>query len=458
MYVSLRNAPKSATPAASPASAAGVVPTAEDHEAARSGKAGRRVPGVVLALGLTSLFTDISSEAVTAILPLYVTAVLGLGPAAYGFVDGIYQGASSLVRVLGGWWSDRSGRPKLVAFLGYGVSALSRFLLLPVTGVAALTGVVALDRLGKGLRTGPRDAMIAGASTPERLGRNFGVHRALDTAGAVAGPLLAFGVLSAVPAGLAGYRAVFVLSIAAAVAGLAVLLLAVPNRARGRAEAQVLAAADAAADGAAEPVAAVPPERWRWRNLADRRLRSLLLAASLLGLLTVGDGFLYLVLADAGGIGLTYFPLLMVGTNAAYFALAVPIGRLADRIGRARVLVGGHVVLVAAYVVAATTGAHIAGVVAVLALLGCFYAATDGVVSALASQAVPASSRATGIASVQTAVGLSRFVSSVGFGLLWQLTSRSTALLAVGLALALAVPVAARLLRGLRTPVPQDAS
>ena len=181
MYVSLRNSP---TPAAA-APAAGVAPTPSRHRGAARARKGRgRVPGVVLALGLTSLFTDISSEAVTAVLPLYLTAVLGLGPVAYGFVDGIYQGAASLVRVLGGWWSDRSGRPKLVAGLGYGISALSRVLLLPVAGVAALTGVVALDRLGKGLRTGPRDAMIAGASTPEQLGRNFGVHRALDTAGA----------------------------------------------------------------------------------------------------------------------------------------------------------------------------------------------------------------------------------------------------------------------------------
>ena len=273
--------------------------------------------------------------------------------------------------------------------------------------------------------------MIAGASTPERLGRNFGVHRALDTAGAVAGPLLAFGVLSVVPAGLAGYRAVFVLSIAAAGAGLAVPAARRPEpgpRQRSTRPAR-------------PSLALERPRRPAAARSGDR------LAAALLGLLTVGDGFLYLVLADAGGIGLAWFPLLMVGTNAAYMALAVPIGKLADRVGRTKVLLGGHVVLVAAYAVAATTGGHLAGVVGVLLLLGTFYAATDGVVSALASQAVPEASRATGIASVQTAVGLSRFASSVCFGVLWQLTGRSVALVAVGLALAVAIPVAARLLR-----------
>ncbi len=177
--------------------------------AARAGLR-RRVPGTVVALGFVSFFTDISSESVNAILPLYITAVLGMGPLAYGFIDGIYQGVSAAVRILGGWWSDSSRRPKWVAFAGYGLSALSRIALIPATGFAAITGVVAVDRLGKGLRTGPRDAMIAGASDPAQLGRNFGVHRALDTAGALIGPLIAFAVLAAIPIGLGGYTSVFV--------------------------------------------------------------------------------------------------------------------------------------------------------------------------------------------------------------------------------------------------------
>ena len=156
-------------------------------------------------------------------LPLYITAVLGMGPLAYGFIDGIYQGVSAAVRILGGWWSDSTKRPKWVAFVGYFASALSRVGLLLATGFASITAVIAIDRLGKGLRTGPRDSLIATASDPGDLGRNFGVHRAMDTAGALAGPLLAFAVLAAIPLGLGGYHAVFVFSLAFAVLGVIVL-------------------------------------------------------------------------------------------------------------------------------------------------------------------------------------------------------------------------------------------
>ena len=158
-------------------------PTASlEHPSAGRGSLLRGVPRTVFALGAVSLLTDISSESVSAVLPLYITAVLGMSPLAYGFLEGIYQGVSALVRLLGGWWADAT-HPKWVAFVGYLVSALSRFALLPATGFVALSAVVTADRLGKGLRTGPRDAMIASVSAPDRLGRNFGVHRTMDTSG-----------------------------------------------------------------------------------------------------------------------------------------------------------------------------------------------------------------------------------------------------------------------------------
>lgn len=424
MYVTLRREPGS--------------PASSEDARARPGTRPSRLPGTVLALGVVSFFTDVSSESVVAVLPLYVTAVLGLGPVAYGFLDGVYQGMSAVVRVLGGWWADRTGHAKRVAFVGYGVSALSRFALLAATGFAAITGTVALDRLGKGLRTGPRDALIADASAPDQLGRNFGLHRAMDTAGAVIGPLAAFALVATVPVGLGGYRSVFVLSAATAVIGLSVLVLAVPGG-RRRAIATERRAAGA------EP--ADPPQRMRWRDLTRPGLRRLLLAAGLLSLLTIGDGFLYLVLAGSGTVGATYFPLLMVGTNAAYLALAVPLGRLADRMGRTPVFIGGYVLLLGGYLLCALQGGGVVPVVCVLLLLGAYYAATDGVLSAMASGRVPEVSRSSGIAAAQTVVALSRFASSIGFGLLWSSTGRAPAMLVMALGLAIALPVAARLLR-----------
>jgi MFS family permease len=431
MYVTLRGMP-------APSSDATLGPTAEAQVSpTRANKPARvAVSRTVLALGLVSLLTDVSSESVAAVLPLYITAVLGMSPLAYGFIDGMYQGVSALVRMLGGWWADSTRRPKWVAFLGYSGSALSRIALLFATSLASIGVVVTVDRLGKGLRTGPRDALIVAASPPDQLGRNFGVHRAMDTAGAVAGPLLAFGVLALIPLGLGGYRSVFALSAAFAVVGVLVLALVVPNLRTAREPRLVVDAG-----GVKAPMGA------GWRELGRHGLGRLALGAGLLGLLTVGDGFIYLALADSGHLGAQYFPLLFVGTNAAYFALAIPLGRLADRVGRAKVFLGGHVVLLVAYLVAITQLPDALRVVATLLLLGAFYAATDGVLAALASRLVPEASRARGISAAQTAVAVSRFGSSVAFGLLWQLTGRSTALVVMAVGLGLVLPVAAVLLR-----------
>jgi MFS family permease len=398
----------------------------------------RRIPGAVVAFGVVSLLTDVSSESVAAVLPLYITAVLGMGPLAYGFIDGIYQGVSAAVRILGGWWSDSTRRPKWVAFVGYLTSALSRVGLLLATGFASITAAVAVDRLGKGLRTGPRDSLIATASDPEDLGRNFGVHRAMDTAGALAGPLLAFAVLAAIPLGLGGYHAVFVVSLGFAVLGVLVLGLAVPDlRTAGEELAHTRQST---------------PRRiaLRLTELSQPALRRLLAVAGLLGLVTVGDGFIYLSLSEAGSLATKYFPLLFVGTSAAYMALAIPLGRLADRVGRARVFLIGHVILLGVY---ALTASGLSGgawsVVLVLLLLGSFYAATDGVMAALATQSVPEESRASGIAAAQTVVALARFGCSVGFGLLWQLTGREMALWVMACALSMGLAAAVVLLRPL---------
>ena len=401
-----------------------------------AGSARRRVGSTVVLLGIVSLLTDVSSEAVSAVLPIYLTAVLGLSPLAYGFIDGLYQGVSALVRILGGWLADRADRPKWVAFLGYGLSAVTKVALIAAQGLGAVTAVITVDRLGKGLRTAPRDALIAASTPAASLGRAFGVHRALDTTGAAIGPLLAFGILWFVPG---DYRAVFIASLAAAVMGLAVLLLLVPDL-RPRRDAGTLAAAT--------PLS--PPSL---RLLGQRRFGRLMLAAGLLGLLTISDGFLYLSLTRRDDLAATWFPLLYVGTNVAYLALAIPLGRLADRFGRARVLVAGHLLLIGAYLCAAGPVGGLGATALCLLFLGAFYAATDGVLAALTSTLVPTEVRASGIATAQTVVAAARFASSVGFGSLWLWLGRGTAVYAVAAALVLAVPLAWWLLRGVERPV-----
>lgn len=425
---------------------------------ARSGKPGvkQRVAGTVILMGIVSMFTDISSESVNAILPLYLTAVVGLGPLAYGFIDGIYQGVSALVRILGGWLADRGDHPKWIAFFGYALSAVTRIALIPAASFATITTVITIDRLGKGVRTAPRDAVITASSPPDSLGRAFGVHRALDTLGAVIGPLLAFAILQAVSGEsrtAEDFRPIFVISFAAAVIGLAILLLVVPDvrprrqaaKPAGDGPAPVPGEPDQPANrrpAATEPAAPPASSRPSLKLLADRRFALLVIAAGILGVLTVGDGFVYLALQRRDNLAIDYFPLLYVGTNLAYFVMAVPFGRIADRVGRSKMFLSGHVVLPFAYLLA---GGPISGpgvVVVCLLLLGTYYAATDGVLAALAGRIVDAPARTSGIATAQTVQAVARFVSSLAFGLSWTLFGARTAFYLVAAVLAVVVLLA----------------
>ena len=175
-----------------------------------------------------------------------------------------------------------------------------------------------------------------------------------------------------------------------------------------------------------------PAWGFRWRLLREPGLGRLLVAAGILGLLTVGDGFIYLVLQDRDSFAVQWFPLLYVGTNVVFLILAIPLGRLADRWGKARVFIAGHVALLACYLLAAAPVGGLGPTLACLVLLGAFYAATDGVLAALASQLTPPDKLATGLGAAQTVVALSRMTASVGFGVLWFALGPAVAMVVVG--------------------------
>lgn len=402
-----------------------------------------KVSGTVVLMGLVSMFTDISSESVSAVLALYLTSVIGLTPLAYGFIDGLYQGVSALVRIFGGWAADRGDHPKWVALCGYGLSAIARIALIPAQGLAAVTSVITIDRLGKGIRTAPRDSVIAAASAPGALGRSFGVHRALDTLGAVIGPLLAFTILAVLPG---DYRAIFVVSFAAAVIGLAMLLLLVPDIRPRRMAAANVDTRESSDTAGAQGVDKVTPSRPSLSLVASPEFGRVLSATALLGVLTIGDGFLYLALQHRDDLAVKYFPLLYVGTNFAYMAQAMPLGRLADRIGRARVFLYGHLALIAAYVCAAGPVSGAALTVGCLLFMGTYYASTDGQLAALTSQLFDERSRGSAIATAQTVQAVARFVSSLAFGAIWQFWGQRPAILIVTATLLLALPIAFKLI------------
>ncbi|UQX04471.1 MFS transporter [Streptomyces sp. RerS4] len=382
------------------------------------------VPGTVLALGLVSMVTDISAEMVTAVLPLYLVAGLGMSPLAFGALDGLHHGATALLRLAGGRIADRTHRRKLVAGAGYAISAVCKGALLFVTTPWSVAAVLAADRTGKGLRTAPRDALISLSCPPEDQGRAFGVHRALDTAGALLGPLAAFALLWVV---VDGYDAVFTVSCGIALLG--VLLLALFVR-------------ESPAPAVARPP--LPPVRTLVRIPGLRRL---CLIACTLGLFTVGDAFLYLLLQDRLALRAAYFPLLPVGTAAVFLLGALPVGRLADRLGRVRVFLGGHVLLCGACLLLLTPLPAAPLVAGVLLLHGLFYAATDGVLMAAAGPMLPRELRTTGLAVLQTAQALARLAGSLLFGAVWTLWGPEPALWTAAGGLLLALIPALRHLR-----------
>jgi MFS family permease len=392
------------------------------------------VSRTVVLLGLTSLITDISSEMVVTILPLYLVAVGGFSPLAFGVIDGIYNGATALVRLASGFIGDRWQRHKEVAATGYGLSAFCKLALALVgTAVSAIGAVVLLDRAGKGIRTAPRDAMIS-LSTPEKdLGTAFGVHRAMDTTGAMLGPLLAFALLAAAPL---AFDSIFLVSFCLALVAFGILVLFVNGR--------------ATVPGAAVPEA-TPSLRRAFSLLRMPRFRGILIAAGALSLATASDAFIFLALQEELDLGHSLFPLLFVGSAGTYMVLAAPFGRLADRLGRGRVLLGGYALLGGVYVALLLPLGGWVLLVVTLGLLGTYYAATDGVLMALGSAVVPADVRGSGLALLGTATSLGRLVASVAFGALWMVWGIHAAFVCFGVALAAAAALAAVALTSART-------
>ena len=395
--------------------------------AARSARL--RVPRNVVMLGLVSLLTDVSSEMVATVLPLYLVFSLGASPLVFGAIDGTYRGAAALVQVASGFASDRWRRPKSIAGLGYGLSAVGKVALVAAGNtLGGIGAIVAVDRIGKGIRTAPRDALISLSSAKDRLATSFGVHRAMDSAGAMLGPLIAFGILLLAPA---RFDAVFVVSTLFAVLGLAVLILNVqgkPDRA---------------------PREGSPPSlRAALRLVVEPRFAPLLVATAGLSVASISDAMLYIGLQRSIDFDPALFPLLYVMTAIAFMGLAIPVGQLADRVGKVPVLLAGQALLFVAYGVLMMSSVGYLALALSLVALGGYFAATEGVLTALAGALLPEKLQASGIGLLITVTSLGRLLSSLLFGALWLALGLQTAVLCFAVALVAAIALAAPLLRG----------
>ncbi len=389
------------------------------------------VPRNVVLLGLVSLLTDVSSEMVATILPLYLVFSLGASPLILGAIDGLYRGAAAIVQVGSGFVSDRWQRHKEVATIGYGLSAVCKVgLVIAGSSIGAIGALISVDRVGKGLRTAPRDALISLSSTKAGLATSFGVHRAMDSAGAMLGPLIGFGILLLAPA---RFDAVFVVSTLFAFLGLAVLVLAVQGK----------------PERAPRSSALQPSMRVALGIVRDRRFRLLLLAAGGLALASVSDALIYVGLQRQVDFEPALFPLLYVVTAVVFMLLAIPVGRLADRIGRVPVLIVGHALLLPVYALLLASPGASAVWISLLAL-GAYYAATEGVTTALAGAILPERLQATGIGVLITVISIGQFASSVAFGALWLMLGLKSATLVFAAALVVVLAIATPLLMRLQ--------
>lgn len=363
-----------------------------ESEAVRS----KRLPRAVVALGFVSLFMDVSSEMIHAALPLFLTVSLGASALAVGLIEGIAEATASITKVFAGVASDWLGRRKPFALLGYGLAALSKPLFPLATGVPTVLLARFTDRIGKGIRGAPRDALVADLTPEPQRGAAYGLRQALDTVGAMLGPALALVLLAATAD---DYRFVFWVAVAPAFVAVALLAWGVREPERPPRTGPLRS----------------PIRRTELARLS-RRYWGVVAFGAVLTLARFSEAFLVLRAADVG-LAAAYAPLAMVVMNAGYAATAYPFGRLSDR-GRRPVAVLGVACLLAADLVlafAASPALALGGAV----LWGVHMGATQGLLSAVVADTAPADLRGTAFGLFNLVVGITQLAASLLAGALW---------------------------------------
>jgi MFS family permease len=389
----------------------------------------RSLPRNVVSLGLVSLVADFSSEMIYPVFPGFVTEVLGASAAVLGLIEGLAEATASLTRYPFGRWSDATGRRRVFVLGGYGLAALGKLVLaLAFVWPVALAGRV-VDRTGKGMRTAPRDALLAADVDDRDRGLAFGLHRTMDTAGAVIGPLTALLLLQL---GVS-LRWVFAIAFVPGLLSVVVIWRSVRDRRPAEepddpttAPASSVAAVplSSAAAAAESPTAAAPrssaaPARVRLRLPASPVFRRLLLASLVFAVGNSSNAFL-LLKASSVGFSVKAVILVYVLYNLTYAAGSLPLGGLSDRVGQIPVVAGGFVVFAVVYV--GFAAAKSMALVAVLfAAYGLYIAATEGTTKALISRAAPDAQRASAMGFFDTSIGVASFAASALGGLLWTL-------------------------------------
>ncbi len=358
--------------------------------------AGVRIPPAIWALGFVSLLMDVSSELIHSLLPVFLVTALGASALAVGLIEGMAEATALIVKVFSGALSDYWGRRKPLAVLGYGLGALSKPLFALATSSGLVLAARLIDRVGKGIRGAPRDALVADIAPPDVRGAAFGLRQSLDTVGAFVGPLLAMGLMLA---WANDFRAVF--WVAAIPGVLAVLLLVVGVREPER-------------DGNRAPVN--PIRREQMRRLSGTYWWVVGVGA-VFTLARFSEAFLILR-AEQGGLPIALTPLVLVAMNVVYALTAYPFGWLSDRISHRSLLSLGLAVLIAADLVLASSN-HWTWVWAGVALWGLHLGITQGLLATMVADTAPDDLRGTAFGFFNLVAGIAMLLASVLAGLLW---------------------------------------
>jgi len=357
------------------------------------------IPRGVWMLGFVSLLMDVSSEMIHSLLPLYLTASLGASALVVGFIEGVAEATALIVKVFSGALSDRLRSRKWITAAGYGMAALTKPLFAIATGPALVFAARFIDRIGKGIRGAPRDALIADLTPADARGAAFGLRQSLDTVGAFAGPLAAMGLMLAWHD---DFRAVFWVAVVPGLLSFALIAFAVREPPR--------AAADAGK----------PPPRFDRATLRalGGAFWAVTTAGAALSLARFSEAFLLLRWQDLG-LETALAPLVLVAMNGVYALTAYPVGRLADRLPPGRLIAAGIACLIASDVVLALAQG-LASLAAGIALWGLHLGLTQGVLAALVAHASPPSLRGTAFGLFNVASGIALLAASVVAGALWQ--------------------------------------
>jgi MFS family permease len=354
----------------------------------------RSLPRSVWLLGFISLMNDAASEMVYPLLPLFLAGMLGAGPRVLGLIEGLAEAASSLLKLASGVWSDRMRRAKPFVVGGYGVAGLARTLIAAATGWWFVLLCRLADRIGKGLRSSPRDAMLGRSVEPGQRGLAFGFHRAMDNAGAVVGPLVAAALL-----GL-GFELRTVFWCAAIPAGV-VFLLTLQLR-----------------EPEAEAIVHEPRFNWHLREFPPAFRRYLVVLA--LFMLGNSSNLFLLMRARELGVPQAQIPLLWATMSGVAAVFLTPLSALSDRFGRRRLIIGGWIVYASIYLLLGWSGLKPWGVWALFVAYGMFIAATEGAEKALVADLVPRGQLGTAFGWYHLTLGLALLPASLVFGELWE--------------------------------------